>query len=118
MRDLSTFELEAVAGGFEQPGQRGAAFVDEATQRELEQAYFNARNAGLSHSEAINACVDLDSAAGVGGMKRNPYSLAQVEAICGNAVNKYTEWAYMTQKAMCEDVEGGKWDGSKNTCLP
>lgn len=106
MRALNSNEVLAVSGGLSVPPE---------VQREMEQSYINARNSGLTHSEALDACWGVGVAASAGG-NRNPYSRLDVEAICNTAVENYIRLIDKTPAGMCEAF-GGTWDTENRRCV-
>lgn len=111
MRTLIMKELLTVSGG-----QRGGDIPPEV-QRELENAYRDARNSGLTHDEAMNACQSLGDGLSLVTGKAGQSLGQATDEFCRLAAKTWISNLDKSPAAICEQAQGGRWDSQERTCI-
>lgn len=111
MRTLTMNELSAVFGG------QKAGDIPPHVQRELEDAYRDARNNGLSHDQAMNACQRLGEGLGLATGKTGEPLAEAVSQMCQTAARTWISALDRSPAAICEQLDGGRWDSGERTCI-
>lgn len=111
MRTLTMKELLIVSGG-----QRGGDIPPDV-QKEMEAAYRASRSQGLSHAEAMDACRLLGAGVEWATGKTAPGISEVIDATCANAADKWIKALDKSISAICDQIDGGKWNSDSRTCV-
>lgn len=111
MKALTMKELLAVSGG-----QKGGD-IPPHVQRELEDAYRNARSNGLSHEQALNVCRTMGEGIELATGKLFPGASEGIYAACEIGARARVDSLDKSASAICEQIEGGIWDSGSRTCV-
>jgi hypothetical protein len=104
-------ELMVVSGG------QKAGDIPPNVQKDLEDAYRRARNNGLSHDQAMNACQSLGEGLGLATGKTGEPLAEATNQVCQIAARTWISALDRSPAAICEQLTGGRWDSQERTCI-
>lgn len=124
MRELNTVEVGFVSGGLQaQEGGNSAPahhWWDGIVDWFRTTFGDGGGGGGLSQEQARKGCEDLGRGLETveSGLMRRMYPGDQVEAVCKNIVENWVNLSDKSPAAICEQVDGGRWNKTTRSCDP
>lgn len=123
MRVLRQDEIFAIAGGLK-AAEGGASNPThhwwDGIVDWIQDHFGGGGGGGLSQDQARQGCQDLGRGLNTveAGLVRKAYPGDEVRKVCENAVNNVVNWQDKSPAAVCEEVDGGRWNTNTRTCDP